>query len=78
MTLMSGHPPGRSPASAPDIPPTVRTLESAVEALREQLVKANQWAEAERARASVPSYEPKQIAPGPTSCRLLSARSGAG
>jgi predicted nucleic acid-binding Zn-ribbon protein len=37
--------------SAPDIPRTVRTLESAVEALREQLLKANQWAEAERGRA---------------------------
>jgi hypothetical protein len=37
--------------SAPDIPLTVRTLESAVEALREQLVKANQWAEAEHAQA---------------------------
>jgi hypothetical protein len=31
--------------SAPDDPRTVRTLESAVETLREQLVKANQWAE---------------------------------
>jgi hypothetical protein len=37
--------------SAPDIPPDVRTLESALETLREQLAKANQWAEVEHARA---------------------------
>jgi predicted RNase H-like nuclease (RuvC/YqgF family) len=37
--------------SAPDDPRTVRALESAVEALREQLVKANQWAEIEHNRA---------------------------
>jgi hypothetical protein len=37
--------------SAPDIPRTVRTLESAIEALREQLTKADQREEAERGRA---------------------------
>jgi hypothetical protein len=37
--------------SAPDIPRTVRTLESAIEALREQLRKADQREEAERGRA---------------------------
>jgi hypothetical protein len=36
--------------SAPDIPRTVRTLESAIEALREQLTKADQREEAERGR----------------------------
>ena len=34
-----------------DIPLTIRTLETAVEALREQLATANQWAEVEHARA---------------------------
>lgn len=38
--------------SAPDIPLTIRPLESAIETLREQLAKANQWAEAEHGRAN--------------------------
>jgi hypothetical protein len=47
---------GLSPLTSPlisgaDIPLTIRTLESAVEVLRGQLAKANQWAEAERGRA---------------------------
>jgi hypothetical protein len=55
----SGPPPGHvrmsprtSPGlSAPDDPRTVRALENAVEALREQLTKADQREEAERGRA---------------------------
>jgi hypothetical protein len=42
-----GPPPGQS---APDAPRTVRTLESAVEALRDQLVRAEQRADADRSR----------------------------
>jgi hypothetical protein len=37
--------------SAPDVTPVIRTLESAVETLREQLAKANEWSETERERA---------------------------
>jgi hypothetical protein len=75
-----GPPPGHartfpltSPGqSAPDDPRTIRTLESVIEALREQLTRAEQRADADRGRPSALSVTLRRSEGASTNCAKLS------